>query len=394
MKGQQLKRILRRGVDKLRRLRRVDSVPDRERVVTLKAPGPARGAVLVAYVIEPFLLAPGEQISNRHTHHWETWRIVQAFLARGFDVDVVSFLNRTFRPARSYDYFFAARSNFERLAAFLPASCRKVVHLDTAHWLTNNAAAYQRLLDLRGRRGVALSNVKMVETNWALEQADLATILGNEFTIESYRYAGKPIHRIPISAPAVYPFPEEKEFDSVRRSFLWFGSSGFVHKGLDLVLEAFAAMPEYQLSVCGPFDDEPEFLRAYEKELFHTPNIHAYGWVDVASDKFLSICQGCLGLVYPTASEGGGGSAITCMHAGLVPILSYEASVDVDEYGIILPESSVAGIQTAVRALADESVTQLKARAHGVWSLARERHTMDAFGAAFDRFLDDVLLPH
>lgn len=376
----------------LRRLLRSEPIPDREKVVSLKPAGTARGAVLVAYVIEPFLLAPGEAISNRHTHDWETWRIVQAFLARGFDVDVVSYLNRSFRPERAYDYFFAARSNFERLAASLPSTCRKVVHLDTAHWLTNNTAAYQRLLDLRARRGVVLSNIKMVETNWALEHADLATILGNEFTIDSYRYAGKPIYRIPISAPAVYPFPDDKEFESVRRRFLWFGSSGFVHKGLDLVLEAFAAMPEFQLVVCGPFEDEPEFLKAYDAELFRTPNIHAHGWVDVASEEFLDICRGCIGLVYPTASEGGGGSAITCMHAGLVPVLSYEASVDVGEHGLILRDCSVPTIQSTVRELAAEPAGRLQARARGAWELARERHTMDAFGKAFDQFLDDVLL--
>ncbi|MCP5178918.1 MAG: hypothetical protein H6994_03295 [Pseudomonadales bacterium] len=148
--------------------------------MSLEASGNSDAArCFVAYVIEPFLLAPGEAISNRHTHDWTTWRIVQAFLARGFDVDVVSYLNRSFRPARAYDYFFAARSNFERLAASLPSTCRKVVHLDTAHWLTNNTAAYQRLLDLRARRGVVLSNIKMVETNWALEQAPIwRTILG------------------------------------------------------------------------------------------------------------------------------------------------------------------------------------------------------------------------
>jgi hypothetical protein len=46
-----------------------------------------------------------------------------------------------------------------------------------------------------------------------------------------------------------------------------------VHKGLDLVLEAFARMPECQLTIVGPVRNEPEFVNVYRKELFHTPNI-------------------------------------------------------------------------------------------------------------------------
>ena len=34
-----------------------------------------------------------------------------------------------------------------------------------------------------------------------------------------------------------------------------------VHKGLDLVLEAFAGMPEYHLTVCGPVAKEKDFER-------------------------------------------------------------------------------------------------------------------------------------
>jgi hypothetical protein len=46
-----------------------------------------------------------------------------------------------------------------------------------------------------------------------------------------------------------------------------------VHKGLDLVLEAFADMPEYHLTVCGPIQKEQDFERAYYRELYQVPNI-------------------------------------------------------------------------------------------------------------------------
>ena len=69
------------------------------------------------------------------------------------------------------------------------------------------------------------------------------------------------------------PWPDQKDFDRCRNSFLWFGSNALVHKGLDRVLEAFAEMPEYHLTVCGPIHEERDFLATYHRELFDTPNI-------------------------------------------------------------------------------------------------------------------------
>ncbi len=359
-----------------------------EQVIELEPDVPAKGVVLIAYVIDPFLVSSPDQISNAHTHDWETWQIAQTFLKRGYAVDVISYHNLTFVPSKPYKLFFAARTNFQRIAQRLPASCKKIVHLDTAHWLFNNTAADTRLLNLQQRKGVTLTNIKTVERNWALEHADLGTILGNEFTISTYRYADKPLHRIPISAPEVYEWPAQRDTAKAANHFIWFGSSGFVHKGLDVVLEAFAGLPDLHLHVCGPFEDEPEFLALYDKELFHTPNIHAHGWVNVASQQFLDIAQNCIGLVYPTASEGGGGSAITCMHAGLIPILSVGASVDVEDFGVILPSCEIDEIQNAVQQVAAKQPEQLEAMARNAWEYARKHHTKESFARAFETFID------
>lgn len=353
--------------------------------------GAVKGRVLLAYVIDPFLRKPGQPISNDHTHHWESYQIAQTFLKYGYAVDVISYQNRSFKPTRRYDLFVSARTHFERIASRLNPDCRKIVHLDTSHWLFNNAAAYQRLLMVKDRRGVALNNVKMVEPNWSLELADEATVLGNEFTIGTYRYANKPLTRIPISNPITYDWDNTKDFARCAKSYLWFGSSGFVHKGLDLVLEAFAQLPDYNLYVCGPLDDEREFVETFRKELFETGNIKTIGWTDVASDQFTEIARNCIGLVYPTCAEGGGGSAITCMHAGLVPIVTYEASVDVEDSGVILSDASIDSIKTAVMEMSTRPAAELETLARRAWSLSRERHTREKFAQSYDHYVRRLL---
>jgi glycosyltransferase involved in cell wall biosynthesis len=190
----------------------------------------------------------------------------------------------------------------------------------------------------------------------------------------------------------LYPWPEKKDFAACRNRYLWFGSAGLVHKGLDLVLEAFAEMPECHLTVCGPIGKEKDFVAAYGKELYQMPNIRTVGWVDIASVEFMEILQSCVGIVYPSCSEGGGGSVINCMHGGLIPILSYESSVDVEEgYGVILKESTVGEIKNSVRRLSALSPDTLENMARQSWEYARANHTREKFARTFREVIANII---
>lgn len=318
--------------------------------------------------------------------------MVNTFLELGYAVDLISYLNTSFRPERNYDFFVGARTNFARLAAQLNDSCVKVVHLDTAHWITSNHNAYARLRDVVQRRHVALgSSVRLIEKNSAIEKADLATILGNNFTIESYAYANKPMYRIPISSTIEFAW-KKRDINAIRHNYLWFGSSGFVHKGLDLVLELFAGLPDKQLFVCGPFEKEHAFIREYHSELFETANIHPVGWVDVNSVKFKEILDQCLGIIYPSCAEGGGGSVITCMHAGVIPVASYESSVDIMGNGITLTECSHSEMRKAVTRLSDLPGSELEGMAQETWQFTSGVHSKQSFAQKYKEFVLDVLL--
>lgn len=368
------------------------SPPLNKQVVSLSPHASPKGNVLLSYILEPFLLDNEAAIPDSHTHYWESYQIAQTFLQLGYSVDVIHYQNFTFKPEKNYDFFVSARTNLEAVSKNLPDSCVKVAHLDTAHWSTSNYNAYGRIVDLKNRKNISLSNLKFIDINNAIEYADLGTILGNDFTIDTYKYAGKPIHRIPISTTGVYPWPENKNFSDCKKSFVWFGSSGFVHKGLDLVLEAFSGMPDYKLIVCGPFEEEKSFVEAFHKELYETPNITPFGWVDVNSENFTRICNNSIALIYPTCSEGGGGSAITCMHAGLIPILSYEASVDIQDTGFILENCSVKSIQKTIKYVSELEDTALEAISKNAWHFARDHHTKETFAREYKNFVEKTLL--
>ena len=361
-------------------------------LVSIPASGPARGAALISYIPDDVLSADAD-VSPDHTHYWECRHMAQTLSNAGFDVDVVAFDDRSFRPSRDYDLLISARTDLERLARLLPEHCLKIAHLDTAHFLTHNANAAARLLDIRERHGIALRSNRMVEDNWALEAADFGCVLGNEFTRQSYLYAGKPIHRIPLSSVQQFDWDADKDFAACRDTFIWFGSGGFAHKGLDLVLDAFAGMPDLRLLVCGPLDQEPRFVRAFDKQMFHTDNIETIGWVDVTSDAFRDIARRTVATIYPSCSEGGGGSVITCMHAGLIPVVTESASVDVGDFGHVLSAASSAEIREAATTLSNTDPEILEQRARAAWNHARAHHTRESFAGDYERFVADVVVP-
>ncbi|OKH52289.1 glycosyl transferase family 1 [Calothrix sp. HK-06] len=365
------------------------------RVVSLKSQGASQGNVLVSYRIEPFFLKPNEPVPNDHTWHWECRQIVLTFLELGYCVDVIQFHNHKFVPKKDYAFFIDIRHRLESLTPLLNKDCIKILHSDTAHILYHNAAELNRLLSLQQRKGITLKAMRYEAINNAIEYADCGIVLGNEFTVNSFSYAKKPIYRVPISAPQVYPWPAKKDFEAVRKTFLWFGSGGLVHKGLDLVLDAFADMPDYNLIVCGPISKEKDFEAAFYTELYRTPNIKTIGWVDISSEKFLEIANSCLGIIYPSCSEGGGGCVITCMHAGLIPIVSYESSVDVHEdCGVILKESSVAEIKDSIRTVANLPSSQLQIMARNAWEFARKNHTRENFASSYRNTIETIIATH
>jgi glycosyltransferase involved in cell wall biosynthesis len=361
-------------------------------LVSLLPDGSSKGQVLLSYIVEPLLANNNSANFNTHTHFWESAQIARIFVNMGYSVDVIDYRNSQFFPFKRYDYFIGARTNFERISRLINKNCRKIVHLDTAHWAFNNQATYTRLLNLVDRRGFCpRGSLRIIEQNSAIEYADHATILGNKFTKETYSFCQKPIYSIPISTCATYSWNENKDFKSCSRNFLWFGSAGAVHRGLDMLLEVFSKMPDFHLYICGPIEKEKEFVEYYSYELFNKPNIHLIGWVNVESDKFCQILEKCCTIIFPSCAEGQCGSVINCMHAGLIPVVSKETGIDVDEFGHILQNCSIYEIEQTLELVASTPPDELKKMSRQSWEFVNTEHTRENFSKNYCEFIENIL---
>ncbi|MDP3042923.1 MAG: glycosyltransferase [bacterium] len=341
---------------------------------------------MLSYTTLPFL---NPKSVDGHTNRWECVEIARIFIKHNYSVDIIDHTNKSFIPKKNYKYCIDAQDNIERLSPFLGKNCLKIFHITTAHWLFNNTAEYRRLLDIKERRGVALAPRRTLPPSRNIELADAVAILGNNFTAGTYAYAKKTMYRIPISTTHLYPSPENKNFESARNGFIWIGGAGMAHKGLDLTLEAFSEMPKCNLTIFGKKDED--FEEAYKKELCQTPNIHYIGHTDLGSRKFKDIIENSIAIVFPSCSEGCSGGVVTAMHAGLIPIISLESGVDVNNFGIILKENTINEIKKQVQYLASLPSEELKNKAIKAWEYARNNHTRERFSKEYQKIINKIL---
>jgi hypothetical protein len=358
--------------------------PKKNEVVRLGPEKSARGCVVISYITWPFVNGIDSPKTRGHTNAWEVTLMAQAFLDLGFRVEVCGCDDESYLPPIDCRVAVDIHGKLERWN--LPEVCKKILHATGPHWLFWNHAELSRLIGVRERHGFALKPQRQVKPTRSLEIADEVVVLGNQFTLDSFLFGGKPVTRIPISSAYQFDWPAGREFETAKRRFLWVGSYGMILKGLDLVLDAFAGMPELELTVCGRPEKEADFYRLYEKHLRHTPNIRLHGWLDMASPAFTEIARTHASIVYPSSAEGGAGSVIHCMHAGLLPICTTEASIDLGDFGLHIESGTVEAVQKACRAVAAMTSEEVERRTLAAWEHVRREHTREKFEMNYRKF--------
>ncbi|MEJ2045176.1 MAG: hypothetical protein P8X89_18065 [Reinekea sp.] len=158
------------------------------------------------------------------------------------------------------------------------------------------------------------------------ELADSIVCLGSKHA-QLLRTSQKKEKVVLSLSPSGLPVKARKNIFQPSREVVWFGSRGIVHKGLDLLIDAFKHLPEWTLHVCGVERTDAEKIMKLPRNVF------------------LSCSE-----AVPT-------SVLTCMRAGLIPIISPncgESFPNVEEFGNVEIDALVERIKTTVNCTPEE----------------------------------------
>lgn len=352
--------------------------------------------VLISYLKKPFL----EGIKYHHTNYLECYTAAEAFHELGFGVDVIDLMEEnTLVPYADYSVVYGLGFALENAFHSEYAEHIKKIFYSTGY---NPFYAYRVSLlqveNFYGRNKKLIPQSSRVQSLfWANQYllSDLVIALGNNAVANSYLETNKNINVHSISAFYfdVYDIDlNKKNFANASKNFLWFGSSGLLHKGLDLIIDIFANRNDISLHICGADKNERKFLDFYNPIIEKCDNIFEHGFIPLQSSKFNELMNLCAYTIFPSASEGGSPALLNVMaNGGLIPIATKTCGVDIKELGFEIEELSEKGILKQIEEVILLSTDIIKEKSENVKTIVKSIYTYDSYKTQLSRLIKEEL---
>lgn len=299
-----------------------------------------------------------KKINYSHSNFQESHIIATIFDELGFNVDVINNNELTTLKLSKYDLIFG-----EGLPLYQATTTTNIptIYYGTGSYprhCTYNSIIRQK--EFKEKYGITfLKGARVLSQEWSIAAilSNQVICIGNKDTKKTFIENGcKSVYKI---NPTFYPRSDAKEIFNNRKitearvNLLWFGSYGFIHKGLDLAIEAIKSKPNWTLHICGKETDELDIFKIMKLP----KNAIYHGFIDVTGEKFKDIQEKCLFTILPSASEGISTSIITCMgNGGLIPIISKSCGVDYCPIEISLTKESIVNQLNHIETLTEQDL--------------------------------------
>lgn len=338
--------------------------------------------VLISYITYPLR----KETIKVHSNILELYSLLEVFKSLNFNIDVCNYTYEGKINYEKYDIIFGFGFPFGK--SFIDKSAKysiKICYLTGSLRLFNQM---ERIKYLKERKKVVLRprrNYYWPFIQESISMSDGIIVTGNEWTastVKPYNSNVFPV-RLPVFLPDknyILKIIQDKDFKNAKYKFVWFGSSGAIHKGLDLCLDIFAQNENLFLHVCGPVDKEEDFWSVYKKELTELANIKYHGFVNIDSNLFEDIIRDSTFAIFPSCSEGTGGSLLTCMAHGLIPISTREAGVNISQdYGFLLEDYKIEYIKQKINEILSLKEEKLKEMSIESLEFTHKNHSVESY---------------
>lgn len=328
-----------------------------------------------------------------HSNYQESWVIAETFRSLGFQVDVVN--NNKFSKVNLSGYDVIFGEGFPMYQAI--SSCvkaKKIYYGTGSHPAHCTEQSLSRVIDFyQNYKFLAIDSTRTSDFRWGLaaSMSDAVICIGNNQTLDTFTSRG--CSRVFKVDPSFHPRLDAielgniKDYASCRKSLLWFGSYGLLHKGLDLAVDAVRYKPDWTLHVCGYTPAESDFLRA----LNLPSNVVVHGFINVHSAQFKELALKCGFVLLPSCSEGTATAVITAVANGaMIPVVSKECGYDIDKAGFLI-ELNAKDIKRQLDILDTLDEATLKETAMTAQNLALSRYTIDNYRMQMKQHLKTII---
>lgn len=348
----------------------------------------------VSYIPEVYHKKKDRQYMLSHQNKREAILIGEFFYKLGYNVKVALFNDPKECDDRKYDIIFGLEPNFITMCKKNPKAL-KIYYATGAYWKHQISSVISQTDLFNKTHNTNLKYSRLVEPHNSCEIADTIFQIGSSFTINSYpQDQQKKIKIINQSSNFVGQCNLEKKISTFSTTeFIWFGSDGSILKGLDIVIEYFMQNRQLKLNIVGPID--PDFKDYFQPIIKNFPNIIFHGYLNTSSEEFINIAYKSTFNIFPSGSEGCPGSVVTLMQMGVIPIVSPWAAFDkIEEYGYLLPYSSIEEIDKAIQWSKSLSIAQIQKLIIKNISYSKQKWNIVQFGNEFQKLLKEEIIKY
>ncbi len=340
--------------------------------------------VLISYIKSPFYF------KNRPTTHSnviETRKIFECFNELNFSVDVVDWQYKRKINTEKYDLIFGfGYPLYNSLKKFKGTS---ICYLTGSNPNFSNEMESQRINHFFNKKGFAIKPRREISWPWEIcaKKSDFLIVTGNEFSKNSYKSIREDTLSIKV------PFIDSKNSSELSNNngFLWFGGAGALFKGLDLTIDAFKELKfNCTLDICGPISEEDDFMNFYKKD-FEIETINFHGMIDPSSVKMGNLLKKNKFVILPSCSEGGASSVLTCMNMGLVPLVTEQCCIDLNNFGYKIRDLTKSSVYEAMIKALNTDEKNINEQRVNIKKYLNENHSAEIYKKKLKKILQEIL---
>lgn len=327
-----------------------------------------------------------DSVQQSRTLPFEILSIINVFVDSDYIVDLINCTEKKIpKPIldRKYDYIFGFGESHYIMTNLQPEATSVI-------YMTENTPEFsyreeQKRLDYyferHGKRHKIVRSGMFYKKYHLEKPYNFIITLGDpELLLEMYP---SPLSIFPtglLNSNFVFGF---KNHEKARKNFLWLGSLGAIHKGLDLLIDTFIEKDDLVLHICGLSKSEKKMLKVPSRK-----NIIDHGYIFINSDDFLKIAEECSFIILPSCSEGCSTSILTGMLHGLIPVVMKDAGFNrLGGNAVFLESYKIDYIVSRITELSDLDPDALAQFSRKVYEFARRNFIISAFSQNIRKIL-------
>lgn len=213
--------------------------------------------------------------------------------------------------------------------------------------------------------------------------------MGSVSLFDKEKEAKKGIDIYRIYPSGFYNSEYKLKLDNKKQNeFLVLASSGFIHKGYDLMLEIFRNHPEWELHFCGNALD----VYCKEYKIKKPDNVINHGFVRIESNEFIDIINNCYYQLMFSCSESSSTAVLTGMRHGMIPVVMENLGFEeMNDVVVTLKDFHIDYLERQLEEAANRSNVYLDEFSKKVYAFSKDRFSLETFYDSFYKTLEKIM---